>query len=49
VCFGSFIFHLNKNRFEGKYKRRRLYGRPRRSGKDNIERDLKETAWEGMD
>jgi hypothetical protein len=49
MCVGSFIFCPNKKSLEGKYKGRRLHGRPRHRWDDNIEMDLKEIAWEGMD
>ena len=49
VYVGSFILHLNKNSSEGKYEGRRLHGRPRHRWEDNIEMDLKEMGWEGMD
>jgi len=49
VYFGSFIFRPNKNSSEGKYEGRRLQGRPRLRWEDNIEMELKEKAWDGMD
>ena len=33
----------------GSGKRRRLLGRPRRNWENNIQRDLQEVGWEGMD
>ena len=49
MCVEPFIFGPNKNSSEEKYEGRRLCGRSRRRWEDNIEKDLKEIAWEGMD
>jgi len=49
VYVETVIFGPNKNSSEGKYEGRRLRGRPRRRWEDNIETDIKEIAWEGMD